>query len=367
MGITQGSALPDVKVTTTKADTAPGYYTDYLQSLSDVGQTYIGKPATDTTAAIPGRTAAEGIAGMDPLQTQGYGMVPSGASAYQGPLQQAMRTAGTAAAGIDTSRIGELMDPYRANVVGEMGRLQQQNIQRNVLPSMKAGFVGQGALGSQRYAGALGQTMAEMQSNLTGQQYGALSKGYGDALKASLDELQLQNEAARTQTGLAEKAQSLGLTEAGALTKAGAERQAFEQAKLDYPLKTALEAAGLMRGMQVPTTQTETRTGPLPGAYETSDLANTLAILTTLGSIKTGGGSSVGGDILSSIGRGIKELLPTGLGELFGGDFKVEPSEFVGLNDNGVPLYFDGQSGKYYDYNGREVVTLDESGASITG
>lgn len=308
MGITQGSALPDVTVTTTKADTAPDYYTDYLTNLSSAGETAMG------------RTAAQGIAGMDPLQTQGYGMVPSGASAYQGPLQQAMRTAGTAAAGIDTSRIGELMDPYRANVVGEMGRLQQQNIQRNVLPSMKAGFVGQGGLGSQRYAGALGQTMAEMQSNLTGQQYGALSKGYGDALKASLDELQLQNEAARTQTGLAEKAQSLGLTEAGALTKAGAERQAFEQAKLDYPLKTALEAAGLMRGMQVPTTQTETRTGPLPGAYETSDLANILGILTALGSIRTSGGSSVGGDFLNWAAKGFKDILPSDWSNLFSGN-----------------------------------------------
>jgi hypothetical protein len=306
MGITQGSALPDVKVTTTKADAAPDYYTDYLTNLSSAGETAMG------------RTAAQGIAGMDPLQTQGYGMVPSGASAYQGPLQQAMRTAGTAAAGIDTSRIGELMDPYRANVVGEMGRLQQQNIQRNVLPSMKAGFVGQGGLGSQRYAGALGQTMAEMQSNLTGQQYGALSKGYSDALKASLDELQLQNEAARTQTGLAEKAQSLGLTEAGALTKAGAERQAFEQAKLDYPLKTALEAAGLMRGMQVPTTQTETREGPLPGAYETSDLANVLGILTALGSIKTGANTSAGGDFLNWVGGGLKQLLPSDWSKLFG-------------------------------------------------
>ena len=104
MSITQGSALPNVTVTTTKADTVPGYYTNYLQSLSDVGQTYIGKPATETTAAVPGRTAAEGIAGMDPLQTQGYGMVPSGASAYQGPLQQAMRTAGTAAAKKPTSK-----------------------------------------------------------------------------------------------------------------------------------------------------------------------------------------------------------------------------------------------------------------------
>lgn len=308
MSITQGSALPDVTVTTTKADTVPDYYTDYLTNLSGAGEKAMG------------RTAAEGIAGMDPLQTQGYGMVPSGASAYQGPLQQAMRTAGTAAAGIDTSRIGELMDPYRANVVGEMGRLQQQNIQRNVLPSMKAGFVGQGALGSQRYAGALGQTLAEMQSNLTGQQYGALSKGYGDALKASLDELQLQNEAARTQLGAAEKAQELGLTEAGALTKAGAERQAFEQAKLDYPLKTALEAAGLMRGMQLPSTQTETRTGPLPGAYETSDLANVLGILTALGSIRTAGGSSVGGDFMNWVIGGFRDLLPDDWSNLFSGN-----------------------------------------------
>jgi len=343
MGITQGSALPDVTVTTTKADTVPDYYTDYLTNLSGAGETAMG------------RTAAQGIAGMDPLQTQGYGMVPSGASAYQGPLQQAMRTAGTAAAGIDTSRIGELMDPYRANVVGEMGRLQQQNIQRNVLPSMKAGFVGQGALGSQRYAGALGQTLAEMQSNLTGQQYGALSKGYGDALKASLDELQLQNEAARTQLGAAEKAQELGLTEAGALTKAGAERQAFEQAKLDYPLKTALEAAGLMRGLQLPTTETETRVDPYPGAYETSDLANILGILTALGSIRTSGGSSVGGDFLNWAARGFKELLPKGFGQLFGGDFTVDPKQYMGLNESGIPIYFDEKSSKYYDYNGREV------------
>jgi hypothetical protein len=346
MSITQGSALPDVTVTTGKAQTAPDYYTDYLEGLA-------GKTGAASTALA--RTAEQGIAGYDPLQTKGYGMVESGAASYSDYLKDAEKTAALPAAGIDAARIGQLMDPYRTNVVDEMARLSQQNIQRNVLPSLKAGFVGSGNLGSQRYAGALGQSLADIQTNLTGQQYGALSKGYSEALKASLDELQLQNEAARTQLGMAEKAQQMGLTEAGALTKAGAEKQAYEQAKLDYPLKTALEVAGLMRGLQVPMSETETRTGPLPGAYETSDLANVLGILTALGSIKTGANTSAGGDFLNWVGGGLKQLLPSDWSNIFGGGFTVDPKEYVGPNESGVPVYFDQQTGKYYDYNGREV------------
>jgi hypothetical protein len=347
MSITQGSPLPDVTVTTTKKDTAPDYYKDYLDKLSGAGETAIG------------RTAAEGIAGYDPLQTKGYGMVETGAGAYKAGLTDAEKTAETAAGGLDAARITALMDPYRTNVVDEMSRLSQQNIQRNVLPSLKAGFVGGGNLGSQRYAGALGQTMADVQANLTGQQYGALSKGYSEALKAAMDELQLQNEAAKTQMGIAEKAQSLGLTEAGALTKAGAEKQAYEQAKLDYPLKTALEAAGLMRGLQVPMSQEEKRVGPLAGAYETSDLSNVLGILSVLGSIRTGGASgaptTAGGDFLNWVAGGFKDLLPSSWSNLFGGGFTVDPKEYAGVNAGGVPVYFDTETSKYYDYNGREV------------
>lgn len=293
MSITQGRALPNVTVTTTKTDTAPDYYTDYLKDLAGAGETAMG------------RTAAQGVAGYDPLQTTGYGMVESGAGAYKDFLESAEKTAGTVAGGIDTARIGQLMDPYRTNVVDEMARLAQQNVQRNVLPSLKAGFVGGGNLGSQRYAGALGQTMADIQSNLTGQQYGALSKGYSEALKAALDELSVQNQAARTQMDLGKTAQELGLTEAGALTKAGAERQKYEQAKLDYPLQTAIQASGLMRGLQMPMTQGETRVGPLAGAYETSDLTNVLGILSVLGAMKQG---SSGDRLVSGLGNIFRDI-----------------------------------------------------------
>ena len=145
-------------------------------------------------------------------------------------------------------RIQALMNPYTSNVVDEMGRLTQQNVQRNLLPTMKAGFVGTGGLGSQRYAGALGQSMADIQANLTGQQYGALSQGYTQAEKAALDEASLRNQTAQTQGKLSDIAQTQALTGAGALTKAGAERQAYEQSLLDQPLKTASNVTGLKIG-----------------------------------------------------------------------------------------------------------------------
>ena len=276
MAFLQGEPLPDVTVTTTKKDEAPTYYTDFLSGLAGAGKTGMAS------------TAATGIAGYDPMQTAGYGQVPGAAASYLPGLTAAQQSVAGLTGGLDTSRISELMDPYRANVVQEMGRLSQQNVQRNVLPSLAAGFVGSGGLGSSRYAGALGQSMADIQSGLTGQQYGALSKGYSEALNAALKEQEDQIQATKLQGDLAARAQDLGLTGAGALTKAGAERQAYEQAKLDYDMKQATAAAALMRGYQVPITQTETRVGPMAGAYQTSGLQDLTSITSLLGSAAAG-------------------------------------------------------------------------------
>lgn len=274
--IFQGKALPDITQTTATKSTAPDYYTNYLKDLGGAGQTALT------------RTADTGIAGMDPLQTQGYGALTTAVDAYKPMLNDAEATARAAGAGISPDRIQALLNPYQTNVVDEMARLQQQNIQRNVLPGLRSGFVGQGALGSQRYAGALGQAMTDMQSNLMGQQYGALSSGYNKALEAALGELQTQNQAAQTQGMLASKAQELGLTGAGALTKAGAEKQAFEQSKLDYPLRTATTVSNLMRGYQVPMDQTQTFTGPKQGLYQKSPLEHASTLASLLGAAYKG-------------------------------------------------------------------------------
>jgi hypothetical protein len=303
MGWLQGEPLPNITETTTGVATTPDYYTDYLTGLSQAGQASVfSQPAT---AGQPGvlKTGAELIAGYDPMQTAGYEMLPGAAGAYGDVLQQAISTAGRPAGGLTGERITGLMDPYTQNVVREMERLSQQNVQRQLLPTMKAGFVGSGGLGSQRYAGALGQAMADVQSNLTGQQYGALSKGYSDAMKAALDELRIQNEAAKTQGTLAGQEQEYGLTGAQALIQGGAGRQAFEQSKIDAPARMAKEMADVMRGFQVPTSETSTFVGPKAGVYSKSELEQLMGVMAMLGGIRPDSkeGQSVLGKVLGKV------------------------------------------------------------------
>jgi hypothetical protein len=332
MGWLQGDPLPNITETTTGVATTPDYYTDYLTGLSQAGQSALYSQMPDYTAGTPGvlKTGDELIAGYDPLQDTGYAGLEDAAGAYKGTLQSAINTAGLPAGGLKTSRLTALMDPYTQNVVQEMERLSQQNVQRQLLPTMKAGFVGSGGLGSQRYAGALGQALADVQSNLTGQQYGALSKGYSDAMKAALDELRIQNEAAKTQGTLAGQEQEYGLTGAQALIQGGAGRQAFEQSKLDAPARMAKEMADVMRGFQVPQSETSTFVGPKAGVYSKSELEQLMGVMAMLGGIRPDSkeGQSVLGKVLGKVpdltNINWSDIFDIDWGEYFGGSTPVD-------------------------------------------
>lgn len=343
MAITQGSPLPDIKTTDTRVDTAPDYYTNYLTDLSKTGQTALA------------RSPQQGIAAYDAMQSVGYGQIPEAAKSYQPGLSAAQETLGRAAQGVTGQRIQDLMNLYTSGVVDEMERLQQQSLQRSVLPSLKAGFVGSGGLGGQRYAGALGQAMSDAQRNLLGQQTQALQAGYSEALKTALGELPFLAQAGQQQAAAAKMQQDLGLTGAGALTKAGAERQAYEQSLLDYPLKTATTVSGLMRGYQVPTTQTSTKIGPgSAGQYQKSDLENVMGVLSLIGAA-SGGTTGAGG---TATGKGVNKLFDWGkalLSKLGGAQFNVDASEFAGQNAAGIPVYYDKETGSYYDTSGNAV------------
>ena len=124
-----------------------------------------------------------------------------------------------------------------------------------------------------------------MQSNLLGAQTGALQQGYSQALQAAINEGQMQNQAGQIQGNLAGQQQTLGLAGAGAMTKGGAEQQAFEQAKINAPLTQATNVSNLMKGYNVPSSTTENYKGPLPGAYGLSPLSQ----VTGLGSLIASG------------------------------------------------------------------------------
>lgn len=364
MSITQGAPLPNITTTEAKAEKAPEFYTNYLTGLSQAA----------TTAME--RAPKEAIAAYDPMQISGYGKMEDAAGAYTPGLSAAEGTLGKAAQGVTGARIGELMNPYTSAVVDEMERLQQQSMQRSTLPTLKAGFVGSGSLGGQRYAGALGQALADAQRNLTGQQAAALQAGFSEAQKTALGELPFLVQAGQQQAQTAKLAQDLGLTGAGALTKAGAEKQAYEQSLLDYPLKTATTAAGLLRGYQMPLESTSTKVGPgQAGQYQKSPLENVLGVLSMIGAASGGGGS---GAAASPLGIGVGKVLDWGKGLLgnlgFGtGDVKEIPNTAqpgqTGYGwkyyDNGTVIdpqgkyYFDGQL--VYDPTGTSDVTYDET------
>jgi len=132
----QGVAAPDVNTTKTTASVAPQYITDYYSDIAAAGKTAMG------------RDPSQMVAPLTNLQNQGYAAVPGAATAYQPGLASAQQTAGMAAQGMSPEAIQSFMNPYTSNVVDEMGRLQQQNVQRNLMPQLKAGFVGTGGLGS---------------------------------------------------------------------------------------------------------------------------------------------------------------------------------------------------------------------------
>jgi hypothetical protein len=346
MSIVQGSALPNVTETTTTKDTAPAGYTGYLENIAKAGSSALTKPGAldsagkETTVL---KTGADLVAGYDPMQNLGYNQLQSAVGAYQPGLTAAGQTAGRAAQGITPERIQALLNPYTTNVVNEMARLTNQNMERNLLPGLKAGFVGTGGLGSQRYAGALGQSLADMQANLTGQQTGALSAGYGQALKGALDEAQLMNLAAKTQADIAKQEQDLGIAGAGALTKAGAERQKYEQSLLDAPLAIAKEASGLMRGLALPLDQTKTATGPKSKDYYQSSDAQ------RLGGLATFLGSAAGG-------KGI-DVFKNNMTGLF--DYLSGKRDIIDLG-GGVQMKFDTKTGSPYIQGGSDYLAVDD-------
>jgi hypothetical protein len=298
----EGGALPNVTETQTAKETAPEWFNKTVTGLSNTGQDFLKK------------TSDQLVAGYDPMQTQGYNKVAGAAGAYQPGLTNATTTANAAAAGITPERLQQLMNPYTQNVVQELARQSGNALQRNIMPQITGGFVGSGALGSSRYAGALGQAMTDTSANLAGEQGKLLYSGYNNAIDALLKEQQNQTQAGKLQSDLATQAQTLGLNESEALRKAGAEKQKYEQQKLEAPLTTASNVAGLLRGYPVPTDKTQTTVKPgQRGQYGLSDLEKIAGLASIFGGTNANA-FSLSSSQLSSLGDlwnvGVDKLLP---------------------------------------------------------
>ena len=263
----QGEAPPNVQTTRETAAVAPQYLTDYLTQLATQGQQTLGVKDPVTGVYTPPTQAQLTTAGtpyvapLSQLQKDVATAAPTALTRYQTPMDAAL-TAGQAGAGIDQADISKFYNPYENAVIGGMGVQSAQNVQRNLMPQLKGGFVGTGGLGGQRYANALGQTMGDVNTALLQEQNKGRATGYQSALDAALREMSGQTQAGQMLGTLGAQEQQAATTGLKTGADIGAIEQAQNQAIINAPTTMASNVAQILRGYTYPTVTTEKYEGP---------------------------------------------------------------------------------------------------------
>jgi len=263
----QGEAPPNVQTTRETTAVAPQYLTDYLTQLATQGQQTLGVKDPVTGVYTPPTQAQLTTAGtpyvapLSQLQKDVATNAPTDLYRYQDPMDLAYST-GQEATGVSPTDISKFYNPYENAVVGGMGAQSATNVQRNLMPQLKGGFVGSGALGSQRYANALGQTMGDVNTTLLQEQNKARSAGYQSALDAALREMSGQTQAGQMLGTLGAQEQQAATTGLKTGADIGAIEQAQNQAIINAPTTMASNVAQILRGYTYPTVTTEKFDGP---------------------------------------------------------------------------------------------------------
>ena len=326
--LTQGQAPPNVQTTRETAAVAPQYLTDYLTQLATQGQQTLGVKDPVTGVYTPPTQAQLTTAGtpyvapLSQLQKDVATNAPTDLYRYQTPMDAAL-TAGQAGAGIDQADISKFYNPYENAVVGGMGAQSATNVQRNLMPQLKGGFVGSGALGSQRYANALGQTMGDVNTNLLQEQNKARSAGYQSALDAALREMSGQTQAGQMLGTLGAQEQQAATTGLKTGADIGAIEQAQNQAIINAPTTMAGNVAQILRGYTYPTVTTEKYDGPA-SSYGPSVLSQ----IGGLGSLVAAGTNKDQTGLLDRAFKYVGGLLPDGSSSFTPGSQSVDEANY---------------------------------------
>ena len=321
--IFQGDVLPSITSTAQAQTTAPEFYTNYLQDIANLGQAGV---------------QMGGVAGMSPLQQQAMSMAPQAAFSGLGTMGAGADLAAQSGTTGANQIVGNYMNPYTQNVVNEMGRLQGRQINENLLPAMQGAAGGMGSFGSQRQFNATGNMLRDMQSNLVGQQYGALNAGYGNAMTAAQADLQRQMQSGQALGVLGGQQQQGATSGLKSLYDLGSQEQALGQKQLDYPMTAAQNYSKLMQGLNIPTGEIKQTVGST--GYTNSPLSQITGLLAALGSFASPGSTTT--------------LSPSAVTkQAEGGPIRSDaPSASSNIPANAA--YHDGQ-GNFYDADGNLV------------
>ena len=280
MGLFDAPTPTPVELKGTSQQVAPQYLTDYLTNLAQAGQSALG--TTSAEGVMTPFTGDQLIAGLPQnLQDLYQEAVPT-LQRYQTPMDESLTALQGAAKGVSAADISQFYDPYQQDVIDEMSRQSALNTQQNLLPALRGAFAGSGGFGSQRYAGAAGQALSNVQNDLLGQQTKFRSEGYKSALDAALKDRGYDIQSGQSLYGLGQAEGQAATTGLKALGDIGTQQLGYEQSKLEAPLTRAQNIAKILQGYQFPMTVNKTEE-QLPSAFAPSALQQVAGLGTLVG------------------------------------------------------------------------------------
>lgn len=271
-----GQTPPAVTSETNAGSSLPLWYSSYLSTLANQASNIASQPYQSYEGAR--------IMPQDAQEQQGYNFMGSNAMNWQSPLQQAQTAAGSVAGGFNPQQFNNYMSPYVGGVVNEIGRLGNQNLTENLLPTLQNEFVSSGQFGSDRNREMATRLTRDVGANISGQQGMALQGAFSNAMQNYGTGTQNQNLASSNLGGLAQMDQALTTGTAGALSASGATNRGFGQANADlayqdflnqqnYPRQNVSFLSNVLHGTNVPTSQDQTSTAPFSGSMSPSPLS----------------------------------------------------------------------------------------------
>ena len=192
-----------------------------------------GKQPTAGDITLP----TQQVAGFDPLQTQGFGMVGAGVGSYIPYMTQALQqTLGSTAAYDPSTAYQQYMNPYQSEVIGgiedQFAKLQNQ-------AAAQAGQVG--AFGGARQ-GVQTAELGAQQAQAVGQ---SMAQNYGQAQQQAQQQFESQMgrqaQAGQQLAGLGQYQQQLQQGDVAGVLAAGATKQQREQQIADAQYRQQLQ------------------------------------------------------------------------------------------------------------------------------
>lgn len=266
------NTLPDVNTSQTTTSNTPIWFQQAQRALINRG--------SEIAAEDYQPYGAPRIAGIDNDQTAAYNRIRGGVGAYNPQLSQASTYLTDAGGAFNEQEFDSYMNPYTSRVVDQIGDIAGRNLREKLLPAVNDTFTGAGQFGSGRHAEFTGRALRDTQEAALAEQDKALNTGYGASMNAYQESQGRRLNAGTGLQNLATAGQNVNLRDAAALEGVGAAERGNSQAGLDlaysdfinqtnYPRQNVNFLAQLMGNSgPLPTTQTQTSTGPATASQQ---------------------------------------------------------------------------------------------------